>query len=173
MVPSADWISGPRPWWSTQMKLTWRRSDQEQWVAAVFQSEMTLALDADPSDTTSSAMPMAGQRISVRVFLLSSGVCAPQRVLRRESSSGSRSGAPPRPPLQSETVNDWHTPLLKMAHSSFATDPEEVSVLRHPNARRFYHSPPEIGRTMQWAQRGDLPRTAQVQNCLQPRNDGA
>jgi hypothetical protein len=36
----------------------------------VFQSEMISALNADLSDTTSSAMPMAGQRISVTVFLL-------------------------------------------------------------------------------------------------------
>jgi len=42
------------------------------------------------------------------VFLLSSVVFAPQRVVWRESSSGGRSGVPPRAPLQSETVNNWH-----------------------------------------------------------------
>jgi hypothetical protein len=39
-------------------------------VAALFQSEMISALKADPNDARSSAIAMAGYRISVMVFLL-------------------------------------------------------------------------------------------------------
>src|SRR5580704_13101401 len=109
-------------------------------VFAVFQSEMISALNADPNDATSNAMPMAGRRISVMVFLL----CV-----------------------------QWRSTSPKMVHPSLATDPEEISVLRHPNAQRFSHSLPGIDRTMQWGRWGYRPPTAQVQNCLPPRNDGA
>jgi hypothetical protein len=63
------------------------------------------------------------------------------------------------------------TSLSRMVHSSFSTDPAEVSASRHPNARRFFRSRPETDRRAQWARRGDLPPSVQVQSCLEPGFD--
>jgi hypothetical protein len=67
------------------------------------------------------------------VFLLSSGVCVPQRVVWRESSSGGRSGTPPRAPLQSETVNNWHQPTpWRRRNSGFDNGQKDFDLIVSP-----------------------------------------
>src|SRR5262245_8470188 len=60
----------------------------------------------------------------------------------------------------------------KMVLLSFSTDRVEVSVPRHPSARLFFHSRAETDRRAQQVRNGDLPPTARVQSCPQPRNGG-